>query len=303
MTPVLFSVSYAGAWGQHKLGLIPFLEKAAALGYPAVMLGGKRPHLSPVDFPTAESVAEIKAAAQRWKLEIPTIAGYTDFTSGRQAPEVPFVEMQILYVRQLAQLGKALGAKIVRVFTGYFTDLADHHADWVKCATALRECAAVCADYGIILGIQNHHDVGVDVNAYAEFLDDVNHPNAKAMFDPWSIGLHGADLYRAAKEMAPRMVQTTLADYIKLPRWHYRSALINYQPVDPPAVKAVKLGEGCLDLDGYFRGLREGGFSGYVAYEICSPIRGGGSEANLDAAAMHALKNIRKWANDSAVTG
>ncbi len=297
MTPSLFSVSYAGAWGQHKLGLIPFLEKAAALGYPSVMLGGKRPHLSPVDYATAEAVQEIAVVAKRLKLDVATIAGYTDFTSGRQAPEVPFVEMQIAYVRHLAQLGQTLGAKIVRVFTGYFTDLADHHTDWTKCATALRECAAVCADYGIVLGIQNHHDVGVDVAAYAEFLDDVNHPNAQAMFDPWSIGLHGADLYRAAKVMAPRMVQTTLADYIRLPRWQYRSALINYLPVEPPAVKAVKLGEGILDLDGFFRGLREGGFRGYVAYEICSPIRGGGSEDNLDSAAKHALEKIRKWSS------
>lgn len=295
MTPILFSVSYAGAWGQHKLGLIPFLEKAAALGYPAVMLGGKRPHLSPVDYPHAETVQEIKSAAARLKLDLATIAAYTDFTSGRQAPEAPFVEMQILYIRQLAKLGKALGAKIVRVFSGYFTDLADHQADWNKCTTALRECAAVCADYGLVLGVQNHHDVGVDVASFGELLDDINHPNAKAMFDPWSIGLHGADLYAAAKEMAPRMVQTTLADYIRLPRWQYRSALINYQPVEPAAVKAVKLGEGFLDLDGFFRGLREGGFTGYVAYEICSPIRGGGSEANLDAAASHALTKICGW--------
>jgi sugar phosphate isomerase/epimerase len=295
MTPLLFSVSYAGAWGQHKLGLVPFLEKAAALGYPAVMLGGKRPHLSPVDHPTVAYVQEIKAAAQRLKLEVATIAAYTDFTSGRQAAEVPFVEMQVLYVRRLAELGQALGAKIVRVFSGYFTELADHHADWTKCVTALRECAAVCADYGLILGVQNHHDVGVDVAAFGELLDDIDHPNAKAMFDPWSVGLHGADLYRAAKEMAPRMVQTTLADYIKLPRWQYRPALINYQPVEPPAVRAVPLGEGFLDLGGFFRGLKEGGFDGYVAYEICSPIRGGGSEANLDAAAQHALAKIRDW--------
>lgn len=296
MTPILFSVSYTGAWGQHKLGLIPFLEKAAALGYPAVMLGGKRPHLSPVDYPHAETVAEIKSAASRLKLDLATIAAYTDFTSGRQAPEVPFVEMQILYIRQLAELGKALGAKIVRVFSGYFTDLADHQGDWNKCTTALRECAAVCADHGLVLGVQNHHDVGVDVAAFSELLDDIDHPNAKAMFDPWSIGLHGADLYAAAKEMAPRMVQTTLADYIRLPLWQYRSALINYQPVEPAAVKAVKLGDGFLDLDGFFRGLREGGFNGYVAYEICSPIRGGGSEANLDSAASHALTKIRGWA-------
>ena len=61
-------------------------------------------------------------------------------------------------------------------------------------------------------------------------------------------------------------------------------------------MKAVPLGEGFLDLDGFFRGLKEGGFRGYVAYEICSPIRGGGSEANLDAAAKHALQKIRGWA-------
>ena len=137
--------------------------------------------------------------------------------------------------------------------------------------------------------------VGVDVAAFGELLDDIKHPNAKAMFDPWSIGLHGADLYQAAKEMAPRTVQTTLADYIRIPRWQYRPALINYEPIEPAAVKAVPLGEGFLDLDGFFRGLKEGGFQGDIAYEICSPIRGGGSEANLDAAARHALQKIRAW--------
>jgi sugar phosphate isomerase/epimerase len=295
MTPMLFSVSYAGGWGQHKLDLISFLEKAAAIGYPTVEIGGKRPHLSPVDYSNVESVQRIKAKAAELKVEIPTIAGYTDFTSGRQAAEVPFVEMQIQYVRQLAVLGRALGARIVRVFSGYFTDLADHHADWTKCVTALRECADVCADNGLVLGVQNHHDVGVDVTAFEELLDDINHPNAKAMFDPWSVALHGADLYHAARRMAPRMVQTTLADYIRIPRWQYRPSLINYESVSPDAVRAVPLGEGFQDLDGFFRGLKEGGFDGYVAYEICSPIRGGGSEQNLDKAARQALEKIRQW--------
>ena len=296
MTPMLFSVSYAGGWGQQKLDLVSFLEKSAEIGYPAVEIGGKRPHLSPVDFPNAESTRTIKIKADELNLEIATIAGYTDFTSGRQAPEVPFVEMQILYIRHLAELGRALGAKIVRVFSGYFTDLADHQKDWIKCVTALRECASVCADFGLILGVQNHHDVGVDVATFSELLDDINHPHAKAMFDPWSVGLHGADLYQAARQMAPRMVQTTLADYIRLPRWQYHPALVNYEPIKPDAVKAVPLGEGFLDLDGFFRGLKEGGFrDGYVAYEICSPIRGGGDAVNLDAAAKHALQKIRQW--------
>ena len=296
MTPVLFSVSYAGFWGQHRLGLIPFLEKAAALGYPAVEIGAKRPHLSVVDYPDEASIAPVKAAADRLGIQITTLAGYTDFTAGRNAAEVPFVEMQVLYVRQLARLGKALGAKVIRVFSGYFTDLADHQSDWNKCVVALREAAAIAAESGLILGLQNHHDVGVSVEGFTELLDEVNHPNLQAMFDPWSIALHGGvDLYQAAKAMAPRMVQTTLADYIRIDRFQYQPPLINYQRIDPPAVRAVPLGEGFMDLESFFAGLKDGGFDGLVAYEICSPIRGGGSEANLDAASRSALAKIQGW--------
>ncbi|MDZ4683872.1 MAG: sugar phosphate isomerase/epimerase family protein [Planctomycetaceae bacterium] len=295
MTPTLFSVSYAGFWGQHRLGLVPFLEKAAALGYPAVELMGKRPHLSLMDAEDEPLSWEVRSAMERLGIEVATIAGYTDFTAGRSAPEVPFVEMQLMMIKRLAELAHGLDAKIVRVFSGYFTDLADHQADWTKCVVALREAAALCADHGVVLGLQNHHDVGVSVDGFVELLDDVDHPNLKAMFDPWSIALHGADLYAAAKRLAPRMVQTTLADYVRIERYQYQSALVNYRAVDPPAVRAVPLGDGFMDLDAFFAGLKDGGFDGYVAYEICSPIRGGGSEANLDHAARHALERIRKW--------
>jgi len=296
MTPVLFSVSYAGYWGQHRLDLIPFLEKAVALGYPAVEIAAKRPHLSVLDYATVPSVADVKTTAERLGIEIATLAGYTDFTAGHHAAEVPFVEMQILYIRHLTRMAKALGAKIVRVFSGYFTDLADHQSDWQKCVVALREAAAIAAESGVVLGLQNHHDVGVSTGGFAEFLDDVNHPNLMAMFDPWSIALHGdVNLYESAKRMAPRMVQTTLADYIRIDRFQYRPPLINYQRIEPPAVRAVPLGEGFLDLDAFFAGLKDGGFDGYVAYEICSPIRGSGSEENLDDAARKGLEKIQKW--------
>ena len=294
MTPVLFSVSYAGAWGQHRLSLVDFLKKAATLGYPAVEIGGKRPHLSVLDYPDDDSLAEVREAASRLGIEIATIAGYTDFTSGRQAAEVPFVEMQIAYVAQLSRLARTLGAKIVRVFSGYYSSPSDYQRDWTTCVTALREAASVAADYGVVLGVQNHHDVGVSVDAFEELLDDVAHPNLRAMFDPWAPALHGDDLYQAARRLAPRMVQTTLADYVRLERFLYRPDLVNYERLDPPAVRAVPLGEGFLDLEAFFAGLKEGGFTGYVAYEMCSPLRGGGSEANLDSAARKSLQEIQR---------
>lgn len=292
MTPTLFSVSYAGLWGQHRLDLAAFMRKAAALGYRAVELMGKRPHLSVLDA-DARQIDSLRTAAEAAGVEIATIAGYTNFTMGRDT-EVPSVEIQVAYVRALAQLAGRLGAKIVRIFTGYTTELEGGSRDWDLCVQAIRQCAQVAADCGVVLGVQNHHDVGVGVDAYVEFLDDVGHPNCRAMFDPWAPALHGEDLRAAARRLAPRMVQTTLADYVRLPRYAYMPGLVNYRRLED-TVRAVPLGEGFLDLDGFFAGLREGGFQGYVAYEMCSPLRGGGSEENLDRAARISLEKIRAW--------
>lgn len=293
MIPTLFSVSYAGYWGQHRHTLPEFLRKAASLGYAAVEISGKRPHLSPLDTDDA-ALAELRATAQAVGVEIATIAGYTDFTAGRTTPEVPYVELQLAYIGRLAQMAKALGAKIVRVFSGYSPETAQYQCDWEKCVKALAEGAALAADQGVVLGLQNHHDVGLAVDAYELLLDDVGHPNLKAMFDPWSPALVGEDLYHAARRLAPRMVQTTLADYVRIQRYAYEPALVNYRRLEPPTVRAVPLGEGFIDLEAFFAGLKEGGFKGYVAYEMCSPLRGGGSEANLDAAAHKSLQKIRQ---------
>lgn len=294
MIPVLFSVSYAGYWGQHRLDLPAFFRKAKSLGYPAVEIAAKRPHLSILDYRQEEALGALSRAARDAGVDVVTIAGYTDFTSGRQAAEVPFVEMQLAYVEALARMGKALGARIVRVFSGYSPEVRDYQADWNKCVVALRESAALAEGHGLVLGLQNHHDVGVSVEAYEELLNDVGHRNLKAMFDPWAPALHGVDLYHAARRLAPRMVQTTLADYVKLPRFVYRPELVHYERQDPPAVRAVPLGEGFVDLEAFFAGLKEGGFAGYVAYEMCSPVRGGGGEANLDQTAARSLERIHR---------
>ena len=291
MTPMLFSVSYAGLWGQCRLDLKSFLARAAALGYPAVELMGKRPHLSILDS-DERLIATLRDAAATAGVEIATLAGYTNFTLGRDT-EIPAVEIQVAYVRQLARLARQLGAGIVRIFTGYLVDPDAFQRDWDICVRAVRECAGVAADQGVILGVQNHHDVGVGVATYCEFLDEVDHPNCRAMFDPWAPALQGEDLRPWARRLAPRMVQTTLADYVRLPRFRYMPGLVNYERLDD-AVRAVPLGEGFLDLEGFFAGLQEGGFNGYVAYEICSPVRGGGGEENLDRAARASLETIRR---------
>jgi len=121
------------------------------------------------------------------------------------------------------------------------------------------------------------------------------------MFDPWSPALQGEDLYACARALAPRMVQTTVADYVRLKRWAYMPNLVNYRSM-PAMVRAVPLGQGFIDFESFFKGLHEGGFAGPVAYEMCSPLRGGGREANLDSAAEISLDQIRTLINPSSST-
>lgn len=296
MRACLFSVSYAGLWGQHRLDLCQFLERAAGIGYPAVELMAKRPHLSPLDWSEA-ALLSLKRKADELGTEIATLGAYTDFTACA-AGEVPLYEMQLQYVRSVVDMARILGARIVRVFTGYTTDENACQADWQRCVEAIRSCAEYASDAGVVIGVQNHHDTGVSCDAFLELLSDIGHPSCRAMFDPWAPALHGEDLRVWAKKLAPWMVQTTLADYVKFKRYRYMPGLVNYRAL-PEMVRAVPLGEGFLDLEGFFQGLREGGFDGYVTYEMCSPQRGGGSESNLDRCAGISLCRIRALCGES----
>ncbi|QDV39092.1 sugar phosphate isomerase/epimerase family protein [Tautonia plasticadhaerens] len=293
----LFSVSYAGLWGQHRLDLPEFIARAARLGYDAVMLMGKRPHLSPLDA-TPARVAELREALDRHRIRCAALGGYTDL-AGVGAAEVPALEMQIAYAEALARLAEGLGAGVVRLFTAYEVAGTGAQELWPRVVGALQEICDRAAPHGVTIAVQNHHDLGVHTDALLELLHDVGRPNCKLGFDAWSPALRGEDLYEAARRAAPHAVLTTNADYIRLPRYRYRPELVNYEASGPEWVRAVPFGEGFIDYPAFFRGLRDGGFEGVANYEMCSPVRGGGSVENLDA---YAAGYVR-WMDEHVLRG
>ncbi len=289
MIPTLFSVSYAGFWGQASLDLKAFVSHAAELGYPSVMLMGKRPHLSVLDG-DAERIAALAGHCRACGVTVACVAGYTNFSGGAESGEVPFIEMQVHYTRTLAEFANGLGCNLVRVFTSYERTDLPVAVNWSRTAAAIRECCDQVAGLGVTIGIQNHHDVGVHSKALMELLHDIDRPNCKLMFDAWSPCLRGEPPYETAKAMAPHTIHTTFADYVRLPRFAYDPALINYRPAGSDLVRAVPMGDGDLANAAFLRGLRDGGFDGTVAYEMCSPLRGGGAIENLDACARRFLE-------------
>lgn len=291
MKPCLFSVSYAGFWGQATLTLPEFIARAGRLGFASVMLAGKRPHLSPLDASPA-LLRSLKGALKDAGVSCDVIAGYTNLAPS-SASEVPAIEFQIAYVESLARIAAELGGSVVRIFTAYESEGQDLQALWNRVVVAIREMCDRAAAHGVAIAIQNHHDLGLHTDALLELLAEINRPNCKLGFDAWSPALRGENLYDAARKAAPHTAITTNADYIRVPRHRYRPALVNYEPQSPDWVRAVPFGTGFIDYAAFFKGLRDGGFNGVATYEMCSPVRGGGALENLDACAAKYLDWMR----------
>ncbi|MDR0457378.1 MAG: sugar phosphate isomerase/epimerase, partial [Treponema sp.] len=221
----LHTVSYAGCWkGQFSMPLEAAIEKAASLGYKGVEIMAKRPHASVLDM-DSQRIRRVKTILDDNGLDCACIAGYTDFLLGIDSMLVPSIEMQISHIERLAEMACGLGGNLVRVFTGYEVSGHQYWPQWYTVAEALRECGRRLAPMGVTLGLQNHHDIGADPEGMIDLLQDIGEPNVKAMYDAWTPALHGGDVSAAARRMAPYMVYTTAADYVRMPRWHYEPSL------------------------------------------------------------------------------
>jgi sugar phosphate isomerase/epimerase len=293
---LLHSVSYSGTWGQQALSLDAFIDKAAELGYDGVMLMAKRPHLSVLDWQSPECRAELRRRIEERGLKRVCVAGYTNFTADIEHGEVPQVEMQVRHVAELAALAHSLGGNLVRIFTGYEHPAATYGAQWRTVVRALKECAQRAAEFSVTIGVQNHHDIANHYLSLRDLIAEAGEPNCRAMFDPWAPALQGGDLAEAARQMAPISVHATFADYQLRPRFNYMPDLVNYQPATP-AVRAVPMGQGMIDNRLFLATLEASGFDGTVAYEMCSPLDGGGSMENLDRCARLFLDFLAPFRN------
>jgi sugar phosphate isomerase/epimerase len=293
MRTSLHTVSYSGSWGQSALSLEATIERAAKLGFNGIMLAGKRPHASLLDM-KPETRRQLRDKMQECGIGLECLAAYTNFTADAEHAEIPHQEMQVYYVGELCRLAVELGGRVVRIFTGYEHSALPYSRAWDLTVSSVKESAKRAADVGAVLAVQNHHDLAAHSEAFLLFLRAVDEPTCRAAFDAWAPALQADDLILAATKLACLTVHTTVADYIRLPRFRYQADLVNYRR-DIDYVKAVPVGEGIIDYGKFLTALKENGFNGSVAYEMCSPLRDGGDLPTLDSYARRFLEFMRPW--------
>ena len=293
----LHSVSYSGFWrGQAFLPVDEFLVKAKELGFEGVMLMAKRPHVSIIDYDeTARQ--KLRNRIKELGLELVCLAGYSDFTAGVDKAGIPNVEIQATYIGELAKLAKDLGTNMVRIYTGYERPDVPYDKQYALVVEGLQMAGKIAARYGVTLIVQNHHDIAIHHVAMKWLLDEVNLPNVMASFDCWSPtleGLSSEEIKNAIYTMKPYLVNTTTADYEKHPRFKYELNQTNYVPLVPQN-RAVPMGEGYLDNKTFINTLKEIGYQGYIVYEMCEVLKGGGSVENLDKSAKTFLEYVKQF--------
>lgn len=300
--PCLHSIGYAGFWrGQARLTVDEFLEKAAELGYESVMIMAKRPHLSPLDYDKKER-ARLKQKMADLGLTLAGLAGYSDFTAGIDKPGIPHTEIQAAYLGQVAEMARDLGADMVRIFTGYERPGIPYDKQYATVVEGIQLAAKEAAKYGVTLVVQNHHDIALHHDAMHWMLKEIDMPNVMAGWDAWSPTLEGLskeEIKESIYKMKPFIANTIAADYVIQPRYHYENTLTNYVE-DKPIVRATAIGEGIVDYELFFGTLKEIGYQGYLVYEMCEVLEGGGSIQNLDKTAKKFLEYVKRFEGDKA---
>lgn len=293
----LHSVSYAGVWrGQARLSVDEFLDKAKELGFDGVMLVAKRPHVSPLDYDQAARKA-LRRKIENLGLELVCLAGYTDFTAGVDKAGIPNVEIQAAYVGEIARLARDLGTDMVRIFTGYERPGVPFDKQYALVVEGLKLAGKQAAEYGVTLAVQNHHDIASHHEMMYWLLKEVDMPNVKAAFDAWTPTLQGLSpeqIRQAVLKMKPFIVHTTAAQYVRQPRFHYEHTFTNFIQ-DETLIRAVPIDQGIIDYKTFFNALKEIGYQGYIAYEMCEVLDGGGDIENLDKTAKKFLEYVKDF--------
>jgi sugar phosphate isomerase/epimerase len=297
MKTCLHSVSYAGVWrGQARLSIDDFLDKAKQLGFDGVMIMAKRPHVSPLDYDQAARKA-LRSKIEGLGLELVCLAGYTDFTAGVDKAGIPNVEIQAAYVGELAKLARDLGTDMVRVFTGYERPGVLFDKQYALVVEGLKLAGKEAAEHGVTLAVQNHHDVASHHDTMYWLLKEVDLPNVKAAFDPWTPTLQGLSpeqIREVVLKMKPFIVHTTAAQYVRQPRFHYEHTFTNFIE-DETLIRAVPMDRGIIDYKTFINALKEIGYQGYIAYEMCEVLDGGGDIENLDRTAKNFLDYVKDF--------
>jgi sugar phosphate isomerase/epimerase len=150
---------------------------------------------------TGEYLAKLKHAAFRLGLDISGTAIANDFCH----PPGEERQKQLAHVKQWVDYAQALGAPVIRVFSGQPHGKQSFDESYKLAVSGMEECAQYAGRHGVFLALENHGGVSTKIDDLVKMVRDVKSPWFGVNLDTGN--LHGCgtadEAYADMAKMAP----------------------------------------------------------------------------------------------------
>ncbi len=186
----------------------PLVERAAKIGFDVIE----------ISYGESETVFDAKALKElldEHGLDV-IMCGYiaTDRDITSTDPSVRARGMQ--YFRNAGETAAILGARMfagplyAEIFRGRWLPEAERRAEWERSVKALTEAGAICADYGVTIGLEPLNRFETDflntAHDAVRFVEAVDHPNVKIHLDTFHMNLEEKSHGDAIREAGEHLV-------------------------------------------------------------------------------------------------
>ena len=260
--PVSFPSATPASGARPRSTCPRFIAKPAELGFPAVMLAGKRPHLSPLDADAGAARRSCKATAGRARVACAVVAAYTDLSPAAAGRSAATWRCRSPTSSRWPASRAGSGRKVVRVFTAYEAPGQSRRRSGTRrgprAARNVRPGRGARRD-------DRDPEPPRRRRAHRRAAGTARRrrpAELQARLRRLVAGAARRGSVSSGQEGGPahgHHHERRLHPPAALP---LSAGLVNYERIEPDLVRAVRSATGFIDYAAFFRGLRDGGFDG-----------------------------------------
>ncbi|MCK9222684.1 MAG: sugar phosphate isomerase/epimerase [Limnochordia bacterium] len=173
-------------------------------------------------------------------------------------------EKMLDYAKREIDLAVALGAPVIRVFSGNEKDGIDFDTGFAWIVDGLREAATYAEEKQVVLALENHGTFAGTSAQIERILDEVGSPALTSNFDTGNFMLCKENPKKAMDRLAHRVGHVHFKDFR---RADSSETVGVYTGVDGIRVKGTTIGAGDVDLPYIVESLKQAGYQGSLVIE------------------------------------
>ena len=230
---------------EGEMSLLDWLDMAAEVGLDGIEMYDRY-----LDSFEPDYLKQVSEDCRQRGLEISMLTGYGDLARPGDAQTAPGASRAdaIAEVKRNVDAALILGTDIVRVVGGMWPEGIEPDAVLTNVAEGLRECLSYATPKGVLLGFEDHPDVGTKISDFIEIIRRTDSEDLKVNLDTSNPLVSKDDSVELTELVKDRVIHVHVSD---------RHADLEHAVV----------GEGVVEFPRIFSILKAAGFDGWLSME------------------------------------